>query len=107
MNPVIFSFQILVTNDMACELFNYGRTELIGARLTQLLHLKNKDQEALTETHLEEKTGTVLSVSGKVASFRFFANWVSASSNEEPAKLSRAVGLRRSLYFLRLFSVNS
>ncbi|XP_064652931.1 PAS domain-containing serine/threonine-protein kinase-like isoform X2 [Lineus longissimus] len=58
--------EVLVANDMACELFNYGRTELIGARLTQLLRLKNKDQAAMTETHLEEKTGIVLSVSGKV-----------------------------------------
>ncbi|XP_013389166.1 PAS domain-containing serine/threonine-protein kinase isoform X1 [Lingula anatina] len=59
------STEILMANEMACELFAYNEDELIGARLTDLVRLKKKEQEALMETELEDD-GKVVSVAGKV-----------------------------------------
>ncbi|KAK3088561.1 hypothetical protein FSP39_020640 [Pinctada imbricata] len=58
--------EILVANEMACELFGFESDELIGKELKQLIRLKPKDQSTILESHLEENTGEVINVSGRV-----------------------------------------
>ena len=58
-------FQILVANEMACELFGYDETEMIGLLLKDLVKLKPKDQATILESHLE-LTGEVVDIAGKV-----------------------------------------
>ena len=60
-------FQILVANEMACELFGYDETEMIGLLLKDLVKLKPKDQATILESHLE-LTGEVVDIAGKVVS---------------------------------------
>ena len=50
---------------MACELFGYDETEMIGLLLKDLVKLKPKDQATILESHLE-LTGEVVDVAGKV-----------------------------------------
>ena len=61
-------FQILVANEMACELFGYESDDLIGRELKKLIKLKPKDQATILESHLEENTGEVIDISGRVVS---------------------------------------
>ena len=56
---------------MACELFGYDETEIVGMLLKDLVKLKPKDQATIVESHLEP-TGEVVEIAGKVVSFRFF-----------------------------------
>ncbi|XP_014680785.1 PREDICTED: PAS domain-containing serine/threonine-protein kinase-like isoform X2 [Priapulus caudatus] len=56
--------EILIANEMACELFGYYKDELIGMPLSDHFKCKQK-HEALMENHLES-TGEVVMVSGKV-----------------------------------------
>ena len=60
--------QILTANDMACELFGYEENQLVGRQLKGLLRLKSKEQEVITETHLEP-SGQIVSLAGKVVIF--------------------------------------
>jgi len=60
-----FAYQILTANDMACELFGYEENQLVGRPLKDLLRLKSKEQEVITETHLEP-SGQIVSLAGKV-----------------------------------------
>ncbi|XP_041361315.1 PAS domain-containing serine/threonine-protein kinase-like [Gigantopelta aegis] len=57
--------EILIANDMACELFGYDQSDLVGMKLKDLIHLKPRDQKTLAESHLEP-TGEVVSLSGIV-----------------------------------------
>ena len=50
---------------MACELFGYDETEMIGLLLKDLVKLKPKDQATILESHLE-LTGEVVDIAGKV-----------------------------------------
>ena len=50
---------------MACELFGYDETEMIGLLLKDLVKLKPKDQATILESHLEI-TGEVVDIAGKV-----------------------------------------
>ena len=50
---------------MACELFGYEENQLVGRPLKDLLRLKSKEQEVITETHLEP-SGQIVSLAGKV-----------------------------------------
>lgn len=59
----------MIANDMACELFGYDESELIGMNLKELLQLKSKEQLIAGESHLES-TGEIFEVSGKVVSYR-------------------------------------
>ena len=60
--------QILVANEMACELFCYSTNELVGMKMSSLLSVNDRKQpEALCEQHLEDN-GEVVMVSGKVVS---------------------------------------
>ena len=63
-----FAYQILTANDMACELFGYEENQLVGRPLKDLLRLKSKEQEVITETHLEP-SGQIVSLAGKVVCF--------------------------------------
>ncbi|XP_021379367.1 PAS domain-containing serine/threonine-protein kinase-like isoform X2 [Mizuhopecten yessoensis] len=58
--------EILVANEIACELFGYEREDFIGRQLKDMIKLKPKDQATIMETHLDEVTGEVVSLSGKV-----------------------------------------
>ena len=62
---LFFAYQILTANDMACELFGYEENQLVGRPLKDLLRLKSKEQEVITETHLEP-SGQIVSLAGKV-----------------------------------------
>ena len=64
---MLCGFQILVANEMACELFGFSCDELIGIQLSDLITLKAKGHSTILETHLEE-TGEIVEVSGKVVS---------------------------------------
>ncbi|CAH1774481.1 unnamed protein product [Owenia fusiformis] len=57
--------EVLVSNEMACELFGYNTGELCGMKLSDLVHLKKRQTEAITESHLEP-SGEVVELSGKV-----------------------------------------
>ena len=58
--------EILTANDMAVELFNYSRQQLIGIKLSDLFADTHKEkQEALVEQHVEA-SGAMVMVSGKV-----------------------------------------
>lgn len=59
-----------MANEMACELFEYEESELIGMRLEEMIQLKHKDQRSVTETHLET-SGDIVEISGKVVSRNF------------------------------------
>lgn len=54
---------------MACELFGYERDEFIGQKLKDLIKLKHRHQKTTKESHLDETTGEVLSLSGNVVSY--------------------------------------
>ena len=58
---------------MACELFGYDETEMIGLLLKDLVKLKPKDQATILESHLE-LTGEVVDTAGKVVSNRVFCS---------------------------------
>ncbi|XP_035658807.1 PAS domain-containing serine/threonine-protein kinase-like isoform X2 [Branchiostoma floridae] len=58
--------QILVANDMACELFGYGRDQLVSMQLSRLLSGHRSSHLALTETHLDPASGELVSIAGKV-----------------------------------------
>ncbi|XP_033726773.1 PAS domain-containing serine/threonine-protein kinase-like [Pecten maximus] len=58
--------EILVANEIACELFGYEREDFIGRQLKDMIKLKPKEQATIMETHLDEVTGEVVSLSGKV-----------------------------------------
>ena len=55
---------------MACELFGYHRNELISMKLMDLIKLKKKDPQAITESHLEP-SGEVVILQGKVVSILY------------------------------------
>lgn len=57
--------EILVANEMACELFGYDEAEMVGLLLKDLVKLKPKDQATILESHLE-LTGEVVDIAGKV-----------------------------------------
>ncbi|KAL3887875.1 hypothetical protein ACJMK2_000264 [Sinanodonta woodiana] len=57
--------EILVANEMACELFGYEEFELIGMELRKLIKLKPKKQATICETHLEP-CGDLVEIAGKV-----------------------------------------
>ncbi|KAL4217724.1 hypothetical protein ACF0H5_022464 [Mactra antiquata] len=57
--------EILIANEMACELFGYEETELIGMMLKNLVKLKPREQGTIMESHLES-TGEMVNLSGKV-----------------------------------------
>ncbi|KAK3579787.1 hypothetical protein CHS0354_022096 [Potamilus streckersoni] len=57
--------EILVANEMACELFGYEEVELIGMELGKLIKLKPKKQATICETHLEP-SGDLVEIAGKV-----------------------------------------
>jgi PAS domain S-box-containing protein len=61
----ILLIQILVANEMACELFGYEETELIGMMLKDLVRLKPREQATIMESHLEP-SGQVVNLTGKV-----------------------------------------
>ena len=52
---------------MACELFGFEQEELLGIQLSDLLTLKAKCSQTVSETHLED-TGQFVEVSGKLVS---------------------------------------
>ena len=60
--------EILVANDVACDMFAYTHDELIGMKMSKMF-TKNDEarQEALVEQHIED-SGAVVMVSGKVVS---------------------------------------
>ncbi|XP_067938183.1 PAS domain-containing serine/threonine-protein kinase-like [Watersipora subatra] len=58
--------EILMANDMACELFGKADVELIGERLTELLNLKHKGQGSLGELDLDPETGEIVQISGRI-----------------------------------------
>ena len=60
--------QILVANDMACELFAFDESELIGCQLTDLLSIKSRGIQSTSELHLRDN-GEVIEVAGKVVSW--------------------------------------
>ncbi|XP_064596713.1 PAS domain-containing serine/threonine-protein kinase-like [Liolophura sinensis] len=69
-NKAIFTInahtsEILMANEMACEMFEYEESELIGMRLEEMIQLKHKDQRSVTETHLEA-SGDIVEICGKV-----------------------------------------
>ncbi|XP_076082867.1 PAS domain-containing serine/threonine-protein kinase-like [Mytilus galloprovincialis] len=58
--------EILIANDIACVLFGYELENLIGKNLKDLIKLKPKDQATISESHLDEASGEMVSISGKV-----------------------------------------
>lgn len=57
-----------MANDMAIELFNYPRDELIGMKMSSLFTDTHREkQESLMEQHIEG-SGAIVMVSGKVVS---------------------------------------
>lgn len=59
-----------MANDMACELFGYPDTALVGERLSKLLSKKHIHQGALDELDVDPETGDIIQVSGRIVSFR-------------------------------------
>ena len=59
--------QILMANDMACELFAFDESELIGCQLTELMSTKSRGLQTTSELHLSDN-GEIIQVSGKVVS---------------------------------------
>ena len=60
--------EILVANDVACDMFAYTHDELIGMRMSKMFTKSDEAKpEAIVEQHIEEN-GTVVMVSGKVVS---------------------------------------
>ena len=58
--------EILVANDVACDVFAYTHDELIGMRMSKMFTKSDEaKQEALVEQHIEDD-GAVVMVSGKV-----------------------------------------
>ncbi|GAB1609067.1 domain-containing serine serine/threonine-protein kinase-like [Argonauta hians] len=69
-NKAIFTIdaktsQILTANEMACALFGYNRSDMIGRCLTDLIQLKKKDQQTIMESY-RQPSGQVISIAGKV-----------------------------------------
>ena len=62
------TFQILICNDMACELFGYTDDDLIGKKLGQLLRIKKREQGALEELEIDPQTGDIVKISGRIVS---------------------------------------
>ncbi|XP_062573594.1 uncharacterized protein LOC134235480 isoform X2 [Saccostrea cucullata] len=60
------SSEILIANDMACELFGYETEELLGKKLKDLIKLKPKEQATIMECHFDETSGNIVSLAGKV-----------------------------------------
>jgi PAS domain-containing protein len=58
--------QILIANDIACVLFGFELENLIGKNLKDLIKLKPKDQATIGESHLDETSGEMVTISGKV-----------------------------------------
>ena len=61
-----YIFQILIANDIACVLFGFELENLIGKNLKDLIKLKPKDQATIGESHLDETSGEMVTISGKV-----------------------------------------
>ena len=60
--------EILVANDVACDMFAYTHDELIGMKMSKMFTKSDEArQEALVEQHIED-SGAVVMVSGKVVS---------------------------------------
>ena len=58
--------EILVANDVACEMFAYTHDDLIGMKMSKMFTKSDEArQEALVEQHIED-SGAVVMVSGKV-----------------------------------------
>ncbi|XP_046864972.1 PAS domain-containing serine/threonine-protein kinase-like isoform X2 [Xenia sp. Carnegie-2017] len=58
--------EILVANDVACEMFAYSHDDLIGMKMSKMFTKSDEArQEALVEQHIED-SGAVVMVSGKV-----------------------------------------
>ncbi|XP_050395155.1 PAS domain-containing serine/threonine-protein kinase [Patella vulgata] len=57
--------EILVANEMACDLFGYDKSQLIGRNLKDMIQLKSLDQMFLSESHLQ-LNGDIVDISGKV-----------------------------------------
>ena len=65
LNSGLLLFQILIANEMACELFGFANDDLIGLQLNDLITLKPKSPTTITESHLED-SGEIVEVCGKV-----------------------------------------
>ena len=64
--------EILVANDVACDMFVYTHDQLIGMKMSKMFTKSDEArQEALVEQHIED-TGAVVMVSGKVVCFSMF-----------------------------------
>ena len=61
---------------MACELFGYDQSDLVGRALNDLIQLKPRDQKSLAESHLEP-TGEVVSLSGIVVCVTLMSSEIS------------------------------
>lgn len=53
---------------MACDLFGFPDSALIGKQLSELLKVKKKHQETLQELEVDPETGNVIQISGKIVS---------------------------------------
>lgn len=62
----VYILQILIANDMTCELFGYESEKLLGKKLKDLIKLKPKEQATIQECHFEESSGEIVSLAGKV-----------------------------------------
>ena len=59
------TFQILIANEMAGELFGFTNNDLVGLQLNDLITLKQKAPMTIGESHLED-SGEIVEVCGKV-----------------------------------------
>ena len=59
------TFQILIANEMAGELFGFTNNDLVGLQLNDLITLKQKGPMTIGESHLED-SGEIVEVCGKV-----------------------------------------
>lgn len=57
---------------MACELFGHTDEHLIGRKLSELLKVKKRNQDALEELELDPDTGNMVKISGKIVSLVAF-----------------------------------
>lgn len=64
--------QILVVNKMACQILSCGSSGIIGCKLDDFLMQEHRTQ-MLDEVELDEDTGHMLPISGKVVNIRFVA----------------------------------
>ncbi|KAF6020786.1 PASK [Bugula neritina] len=58
--------EILMANDMACELFGYADEDLLNEKLSKLVRVKRKEQESLEELDIDPATGNILKISGRI-----------------------------------------